>query len=392
MPALAAALPPENTELPAISPHEPWENIEAVASKGAWTNSPMYYRYKWLRCNLTGGACEKAKITYAENRHFVEAADVGHTLKVEVTATNSSGSATATSELAVVEAPGVVTLYGKPEHTPNSFVAGPDGNVWFTTADDHIGKISPAGTVTNVATLVAGSYPANIAAGLEGEQALWFATFGGEKAHLKKITTAGVVSEVAISGEPRHIAAQGSSYMWVTEPSQEEVAQISPTGTVTQRHTAPTGVGPGEIAYAKQENVMWAAAGKQLIRLKATGEVAEFSDPGAGEPRSFVKGYDGYAWFIDGETNNPTIADVKGAGVIGAYKPPVGISPSQLAGGADHRIWFNDAPLSYFGSMTTSGTFTTYWHEMAPPVLFAATPDGHVWFVTSEGTIGKFTV
>jgi streptogramin lyase len=399
MPALAAALPPENTELPAISPHEPWEDVEAIASKGGWRNNPTSYETKWLRCNTTGGGCERiksAKIT--ESRYQVLAVDVGHTLRVEVTATNSSGSTTATSEPVVVQTPGGgVTFYGKPEHTPNSLVAGPDGNVWFTSADGHVGKISPAGVVTNVATLPAGSDPTNIAAGLEGEQALWFTTFDGSKYNLEKITTAGAVSEVALGGEPDHIAAQGKTNMWVTEPNQGEVAQISPTGVVTQRHLA-AGASAFEIAYGKGEGVMWATASsgasEKLVRLTSTGEVSEFPDPVAGELELRLQGldtgYNGYVWFLDGTARVGTIRGPEGA--IAEYKLPEGITATQLVGGADFRSWFNDAGFSKFGSMTKGGAFTLYWHESTAPVLMAATPDGHVWFVNTEGVIGKFSV
>ncbi|HTB71544.1 MAG TPA: hypothetical protein VK707_11220 [Solirubrobacteraceae bacterium] len=393
MPALAAALPPENTELPAVSPHEPWEKIETVASKGAWTNNPTSYEYQWLRCNLTGGACEPTGSSFEPKRHVVVAADAGHSLRIEVTATNSSGSTTAKSEPAPVLTPGAVTFYGKPEHKPNSLVAGPDGNVWFTSADGHVGKISPAGVVTNVATLAAGSEPTNIAAGLEGEQALWFVT---KQSKLNKVTTAGAVSEVALSGEPIHeavgIAAQRNVDMWVAEGSEEDIAQISPTGAVTQHHLAAGFVANG-IAYAKSQNAMWATAssvvGDKLVQLKSTGEVSEFADPGAGELQGLVSGYDGSVWFLHGASSIETVSS---KGAITAHKLPEGFAASRLAGGADFRIWFNDTPLSFFGSMTTEGAFTQYWHESIAPALMAATPDGHVWFVNTEGVIGKFSV
>jgi hypothetical protein len=61
-----------------------------------WSNSPTSFTYQWLRC--TNGACNKA-ITNAGNAqtYLIKAADVGHTLEVQVTATNTGGSATAMS-------------------------------------------------------------------------------------------------------------------------------------------------------------------------------------------------------------------------------------------------------------------------------------------------------
>ena len=86
---------PGNQGLPAISGLAQ-QGQALAATNGAWTNSPTSYSYQWERCDTGGAAC--ANIAGASASGYVpSAADVGHTLRVVVTASNDSGSTPATS-------------------------------------------------------------------------------------------------------------------------------------------------------------------------------------------------------------------------------------------------------------------------------------------------------
>jgi hypothetical protein len=63
------------------------------ASTGTWTSSSnVTYSYQWLRCDATGAGC--SNIGGATGAHYqVKGGDVGHTLRVRVTAKNADGSA-----------------------------------------------------------------------------------------------------------------------------------------------------------------------------------------------------------------------------------------------------------------------------------------------------------
>jgi glucose/arabinose dehydrogenase len=96
--------PPVNTVVPSIS-GAPKEGSTLTASNGTWSGSaPMTFAYQWRRCNKSGAAC--IDITGAAAKTYVAApADVGFTLTVRVTASNSAGSSSATSgKTAVVKA------------------------------------------------------------------------------------------------------------------------------------------------------------------------------------------------------------------------------------------------------------------------------------------------
>ncbi len=91
-----AAGPPTNTQLPVISPATPEQGSPASASTGKWTHEPTSYTYQWELCNATGGEC--ASITGATSSKYTPTeANVGHTLRVTVTAKNGEGSAAVTS-------------------------------------------------------------------------------------------------------------------------------------------------------------------------------------------------------------------------------------------------------------------------------------------------------
>lgn len=67
-----------------------------TAQVGVWSNSPTAYSYQWQRCDTGGNACSTiggaTGSTYA-----VGSADAGHTIRVVVTASNSSGVVSALS-------------------------------------------------------------------------------------------------------------------------------------------------------------------------------------------------------------------------------------------------------------------------------------------------------
>ena len=86
-----------NTALPTVS-GTPRHNETLTASAGSWTGTqPISYAYRWRRCDSGGGACADVAGATAES-YVAQSADVGSTLRVQVTATNAGGSTVATSD------------------------------------------------------------------------------------------------------------------------------------------------------------------------------------------------------------------------------------------------------------------------------------------------------
>ena len=93
--AAASAAAPANTASPTIS-GAPKAGSALTANEGTWTNSPTSYTYQWQRCASDGRSC--GDISGATSKTYTPTTgDVGHALRVVVTAVNADGKASATS-------------------------------------------------------------------------------------------------------------------------------------------------------------------------------------------------------------------------------------------------------------------------------------------------------
>ena len=91
----ASAAAPQNTSAPTIS-GTPKVGSPLTANEGSWSNSPTSYTYQWQRCASDGRSC--GDINGATAKTYTPAAgDVGHALRVVVTAVNTDGKTPATS-------------------------------------------------------------------------------------------------------------------------------------------------------------------------------------------------------------------------------------------------------------------------------------------------------
>jgi hypothetical protein len=116
----ASSVKPSPTQEPIIS-GTAQQGQTLKASTGTWDGtSPITYSYQWLRCNSQGNGCSNIGGA-SSSTYQVKASDVGHRLRIRVTARNSDGSAQSTSnETAVVTAataPPPVVVNGCPAGT-----------------------------------------------------------------------------------------------------------------------------------------------------------------------------------------------------------------------------------------------------------------------------------
>jgi len=89
--------PPANTQTPTIS-GTARDGETLTADPGTWSGTePVDYSYQWQRCDASGAGC--ADLDGATQRDYtLRGADVGSTLRVKVTASNTAGSSTADSD------------------------------------------------------------------------------------------------------------------------------------------------------------------------------------------------------------------------------------------------------------------------------------------------------
>jgi hypothetical protein len=91
------AVLPTNTGLPSIAGLLQDGDVLSALT-GGWTGTePLSFGYQWELCNAAGAGCEAISSAVASTLGLL-AGDVGSTLRVIVTATNTAGSTSATSE------------------------------------------------------------------------------------------------------------------------------------------------------------------------------------------------------------------------------------------------------------------------------------------------------
>jgi hypothetical protein len=86
---------PSNSTVPLVT-GTPTVGQALSASNGAWSPTPTGYAYEWQDCDSAGNSC--IAVTGATTSTYaLTSADIAHTIRVLVTASNSSGSASSVS-------------------------------------------------------------------------------------------------------------------------------------------------------------------------------------------------------------------------------------------------------------------------------------------------------
>ncbi len=127
--AAQAQYAPRSTAAPAIA-----GNVQLgqtlTASTGTFAgDQPIVFTFQWQRCNPAGASCVAIPAATGQT-YTVAAADVGNTLRVEVTGRNASGSSSATSERTAVvtsnQPAGAIKLANGETSVPITSVSPPE--------------------------------------------------------------------------------------------------------------------------------------------------------------------------------------------------------------------------------------------------------------------------
>lgn len=143
----APSFPPSNTVPPTIS-GTPQTGQTLTASTGFWSEGPTSYAYQWERCNSTGANCTNVS-SATSSTYLLGSADVGYTIRVAVTATNSAGAS----------APAVSTATAVVQQAAATFGSTTVGGSYDTFSADRKRvneyTLSVAGNVTNITIYLA---------------------------------------------------------------------------------------------------------------------------------------------------------------------------------------------------------------------------------------------
>ena len=159
VPVAAAEAGPLNTALPTISGTATAGQV-LEADTGSWTGAdPITYTYQWLRCDSSGLTCLDVPGATGAS-YVVDAADVGSTLMVFVTARDADGegSAGSAATAVVADAPASDPGAPPPDPAPNPPPAPAPGPTLAPPVNTSVPTISGTTTAGQVLTADSGSW------------------------------------------------------------------------------------------------------------------------------------------------------------------------------------------------------------------------------------------
>ncbi len=248
------------------------------STTGTWTGSPTSYSYQWQDCNSTGTGCANVSGATAST-HALGSGDVGHTVRVVVTAANAGGEAPATSAtIGPVSAPPPTASF---TYSPSAPATGqqvtlndtsstcPDGPCAYEWSDDGsttrpIPSLWPLGSGQTLLYTFSG-------AGTKYIRLVVTDAAGQEATVEHNVTVAGKVEENPPPPPPPPVA-----------PTNTAPPKVSGTAQVGQTLSATSGTwsGTAPIAYSYQ----WEdcnAAGAACVDI--AGAASATYTPGSGD-------------------------------------------------------------------------------------------------------------
>ncbi len=305
--------------------------------------------------------------------------------------------------IAIAPAPAAASPLGDTEYfsatsAAQGITAGPDGKLWYVTSS-AIRNITTTGTLSAAMStgLNAGASLVDITAGPDGN--LWFTDNGTTKA-IGRITPAGVITEfstgVAQSGTLGKITrGPGTSLFYAHSGVGVGRVQLSPSVTIFE---AAIGGAPtiGDVALGPN-NAVWFSdvTNRKVGYMPEVGGVTELPLINASANLGAIAADgDGSIWVSDTRAA-PGVDRVALNGTVERFT--VGLETAaivQMATGADGHVWFGDQNNSAIGRILPSGAV-----QSSPANVDAAAnrsltpgPDGDLWTVTVGGKIGRYGI
>jgi streptogramin lyase len=260
---------------------------------------------------------------------------------------------------------GLVRETKMPEEEPaDDMIAGSDGNMWFASMG-HIDEMTTSGKV--IARYPTPHGVSQLTQGAEGD--IWFTR--NENA-IYKMTPSGVVTEYTVVpppgdfSEPGALVAGPDGNIWFTDWGSglySAIWKITPSGEMT-KYMLSRSAAPSAITVGPDGNLWFSEGGARIGKITTSGAVTEYSLPPEGSPEAITAGPDGDMWFTEPSRNK--IGKITTSGAITEYPLPAESEPFGIAAGPDGKMWFTDLRSSEVGTISTSGTLTEPTEVLAP--------------------------
>lgn len=274
-----------------------------------------------------------------------------------------------------------------PDSEPLDIVIGPDGNGWFSEYRGEIGRLTPAGVLTEFPVP---SNPQGITVGPDGN--IWFTEPNVNR--VGRITSLGVVTEFSSGGAlPVEIAAGPDGRLWYTLEAHGKIGAMTTEGVVTTFNLHHPGSGPWSITSGPDGNLWFTEEAENRIgRITTSGVISEFAVTTS--PEFITTGPYGSLWFT--EINASKIGRITTWGKITEFSTARRVDYPTSIVSSRSELWFTEShtQANNVSSMTVSGKVV---HHSVPtrnsePYGIAASSDGTLWFTEFQGNkIGIIT-
>lgn len=256
-----------------------------------------------------------------------------------------------------------------PNSAPKAIARGSDGAVWFSeTNAGKIGRIDLAGAITEY-PLPAGSIPARIVVGQDGN--LYFINQQSSgSSFIGKITPSGIITQFPVpqaNARLDGITAGPDGNIWFTEPDLNSVVSVSTSGVFSQPivlggFLSLLGHGPTGITTGPDNNLWLTATADNSIgvlhlpSLSYTGYPLNDTDS---TPTLIIAGPDGKLYFgsyeeigLDGLA---FVGAITTGGAVTHTERKNGVCIADMTAGSDGEIWYTDPCNSSIWVLETGG-------------------------------------
>jgi DNA-binding beta-propeller fold protein YncE len=258
---------PKNTEVPKIS-GTAVVGVTMGGSAGTWGNEPVAYGYQWEDCNSTGEGCTPILGSINAN-YTVASSDVGHTIKVQVTAINGGGSAVASSLSSAV----VTSTGTKTEGT--HYTPGPGSTIEY-----HL-PLSGTGLPTMTESEVAKW-------GQKDDPTEGMATFPPDEPQSWPATSYKRATILYLDAEGRAVNSEAPSG-GISTTEYNETNNVTRTLSADNRATALKEAKPAEASELLDTKNVYSAEGGELLETRGPQHIVKLSTGAEVKARNHAK-------------------------------------------------------------------------------------------------------
>jgi sugar lactone lactonase YvrE len=235
---------PVNISPPTIS-GQPREGFQMNSNPGEWTHEPTHFSYVWQICDTHGEECVD-NLEHQNQALSLGADEVGHTLRLVVTAENAAGEGVATTAASpVIRSADMHWTYAsllgfdnveQGLRTPTGMTADSAGHLWVLD-DNRVKEFDEEGTALR--NFGFGDGPGNghvedpRAVAVDSAGHVWVDDTNNARieeysdvGHFVRTVGAGVI------GPSMGIAVDSHDHIWVSDPEHHRLAVFSQVGTL----------------------------------------------------------------------------------------------------------------------------------------------------------------